>query len=273
MKQGTVSKLGKEYVKVIHGHPVYFTYFQSTSWEMPGWISKNWNQDCWEKYQKPQIYRWHHPYGKKRRGTEQHLDESERRERKTWLITQHSKNEDPGIWSHHVMANRWGNNRNSDRLAFLGLQNHCRWWLQPWNSKTLAPWKKSYAQPKQHIKKQRHYFANRGPSSQSYGFPSSHVLSGATLGITDKMEAWPQPPLLILQAWSRDEGVRFCDSDLFFFLSSVELAGKNVKVLIVLERSMRRHKAFCSYAQRIIHKVNHWHLFKDLYKECSRMST
>ena len=55
-----------------------------------------------------------------------------------------------------------------------GLQNHCRWWLQPWNSKTLAPWKKSYDQPRQHIQKQRHYFANKGPSSQSYGFSSSH---------------------------------------------------------------------------------------------------
>ena len=40
-----------------------------------------------------------------------------------------------------------------------------------------------------------------------------------------------------------------------FFLSSVELAGKNVKVLIVLERSMRKHKAFCSCAQKIICKV------------------
>ena len=39
----------------------------------------------------------------------------------------------------------------------------------------LAPWKKSFDQPKQHIKKQRHYFANNGPSSQSYGFSSSHV--------------------------------------------------------------------------------------------------
>ena len=58
---------------------------------------------------------------------------------------------------------------------FLGLQNHCRWWLQPWNLKALAPWKKSYNQPRQHIKKQRHYFANKGPSSQSYGFSSSHV--------------------------------------------------------------------------------------------------
>ena len=41
--------------------------------------------------------------------------------------------------------------------------------------KTLAPWKKIYDQPRQHIKKQRYYFVNKGPSSQSYGFPSSHV--------------------------------------------------------------------------------------------------
>ena len=41
--------------------------------------------------------------------------------------------------------------------------------------KTLAPWKKSYGQPRQHIKKQKHYFANRSPSNQSYGFSSSHV--------------------------------------------------------------------------------------------------
>ena len=41
--------------------------------------------------------------------------------------------------------------------------------------KELAPWKKSYDQPRQHIKKQSHYFANKGPSSQSYGFSSSHV--------------------------------------------------------------------------------------------------
>ena len=39
----------------------------------------------------------------------------------------------------------------------------------------LAPWKRSYDKPRQHIKKQRHYFANKGPSSQSYGFSSSHV--------------------------------------------------------------------------------------------------
>ena len=68
-----------------------------------------------------------------------------------------------------------GNNGNSGRLYFLGLQNHCRWWLQLWNKKMLAPWKKSYDQPRQHSKKQRHYFADIGSSSQSHDFSSSHV--------------------------------------------------------------------------------------------------
>ena len=43
------------------------------------------------------------------------------------------------------------------------------------NLKDPTPWKGSYDQPRQHIKKQRHYFANKGPSSQGYGFSSSHV--------------------------------------------------------------------------------------------------
>ena len=58
---------------------------------------------------------------------------------------------------------------------FFGLQNHYSWWLQPWNWKTLAPLKKSYDQPRQHIKKQRHCFTNKCLSIQSYGFSSIHV--------------------------------------------------------------------------------------------------
>ena len=50
----------------------------------------------------------------------------------------------------------------------------------------LAPWKKSYGQPRQHIKKQRRYFANRSPSSQSYGFSSSH----AWMWELDYKESW-----------------------------------------------------------------------------------
>ena len=80
-------------------------------------------------------------------------------------------------------------------------------------------------------------------------------MSGATLGITDKIEAWPQLP-----SSSRRHGPWMKGLALViltcFFLSLVELAGKNVKVLIVFERSMRKHKAFCSCAQKIIHKVN-----------------
>ena len=41
--------------------------------------------------------------------------------------------------------------------------------------KKRTPWKESYDQPRQHIKKQGHYFANKGPSSQGYGFSSGHV--------------------------------------------------------------------------------------------------
>ena len=42
-------------------------------------------------------------------------------------LQQHPKNEDQGIQSHHLMANRWGNNESSERLYFPGLQNHYRW--------------------------------------------------------------------------------------------------------------------------------------------------
>ena len=51
----------------------------------------------------------------------------------------------------------------------------------------LAPWKKSYNQPRQYIKKQRHYFADKGPSSQSYGFSSSYIWTWEL----DHEESWP----------------------------------------------------------------------------------
>ena len=50
----------------------------------------------------------------------------------------------------------------------------------------LAPWKKTYDQPRQHIKKQRHYFAYKGPSSQSCGFSTSHVW----MWELDHKESW-----------------------------------------------------------------------------------
>jgi len=113
-----------------------------------------------------------HSYGRKWRGTKESLDESERGEWKSWLKLNIQKTM---IQSHRFMANIWVNNVNSERLYLLWLQNHCRWWPQPWNEKMLAPWKTIYDKPRQCIKKQRHYFADKNPSSQSYGFSSSHV--------------------------------------------------------------------------------------------------
>ena len=52
---------------------------------------------------------------------------------KNWLKAQHSENEEHSIQSHHFVGNKWENSGNSVRLYFGGLQNHCRWWLQPWN--------------------------------------------------------------------------------------------------------------------------------------------
>ena len=53
----------------------------------------------------------------------------------TWLNdwTEPNWTEDHSIWSHHFMVNRKGKSGSSDRFSFLGLRNHCRWWLQPWN--------------------------------------------------------------------------------------------------------------------------------------------
>ena len=63
------------------------------------------------------------PFGREGRGNKELLDEGEE-EWKVLLKTQHAKNEDHRIWSHHFMTNRWENNGNSDGLYFLGLQNH-----------------------------------------------------------------------------------------------------------------------------------------------------
>ena len=114
-----------------------------------------WNQDYLEKYQQPQICRWYHCNGRKRRGTKGLLDEGERGKWKACLTLNiqmtktmasgfissvqfsHSLVSD-SLWPHglqharspcHFMANRWRKNRNSDRLFFLGLQNHWGLWL------------------------------------------------------------------------------------------------------------------------------------------------
>ena len=83
------------------------------------------------------------------------------------------------------MASRWGNNGNSDRLYFGGAPKSLQIVTAAMKLKD-TPCKKSYDQPRQHIKKQRHYFANKHPSCQSYGFSSSHVW----MWESDHKESW-----------------------------------------------------------------------------------
>ena len=111
-------------------------YVEYIMWNTTGGIT-SWNQYCWEKYQQPQICRCYHSNDRKWGGTKEPLDEGERGDLKSWLKTQHSKNEDHGIWSHHFLANRRGKSGSSDRFYFIGLQNHCGWWLQPWIKRHL----------------------------------------------------------------------------------------------------------------------------------------
>ena len=51
MEQQTGSKLGKEYIKAVYCHPAYWTYMQSTSWEMLDWRKHKLESRCREKYQ------------------------------------------------------------------------------------------------------------------------------------------------------------------------------------------------------------------------------
>ena len=80
------------------------------------------------------------------------------------------------------------NSGNSVRLNILGLQNHCRLWLQSWNQKMLAPWKKSYDQRRQLIKKKRHYFANKVCLVKALVFPV--VMYGCKRWTIKKAERW-----------------------------------------------------------------------------------
>ena len=72
MEQQTDDKSGKEYIKAVYYRPIYLTYMQSTSYEMPGWMK--------HKLESRLPGEISTPYGRKRRGTKDPLDESERGE-------------------------------------------------------------------------------------------------------------------------------------------------------------------------------------------------
>ena len=125
MEQWTGSKLENEYIKAVYCHSAYLTSMQNTSCEMPGGMN--------------------HKLKSRLTGINnlRYVDNTtlmaeKEEELKSLLMSVKEESEKAGLklsilktkimasGSHHFMANRWGNNGNSDRLYFLGPQNHCR---------------------------------------------------------------------------------------------------------------------------------------------------
>ena len=129
MEQQTSSKLGKEYIKPVYCYPAYLTYMQSISCEKSGWMKHKLESRLPGEISITSDIQMAHPYGRKQSWTKESLDKSERKAFsfawESWLKTQCSINENHGIQSYHFMSNRWGNNENSEKCYFLGLQNHC----------------------------------------------------------------------------------------------------------------------------------------------------
>ena len=86
------------------------------------------------------------------------------------------------------MAKRWGNNGNSERLYFLRLQNHCRWWLQPWYYNTLPAWEKSYNQPDSILKSRDITLLIKVHLVKAMVFPV--VMYGCESWTIKKAESW-----------------------------------------------------------------------------------
>ena len=162
LEQQTGSKSGKEYVKAVYQYPAYLTYMQSTSCETLDWMK--------------------------------HKLES----RLLGEISITSDMQKSLLMKVKVESEKVGLKLNIQKTKIMALGPITSWDIDgvtvetlsdfilggskitadgdcSHEIKTLTPWKESYDQPRQHSKKQRHYFVNKGPSSQGYGFSSGHV--------------------------------------------------------------------------------------------------
>ena len=131
MEQRTGTKLGKEYVKAVYHHPAFFNLYE----EYIMWNARLDEVQAGIKIAGRNI-------NNLRYGDNTTLMAESKEELKRLLMKVKEETEMVGlklniqktkIMASGSMANRWGNSGNSDRLNFGGLQNHCRWWLQPWN--------------------------------------------------------------------------------------------------------------------------------------------
>ena len=134
MEQWTGSKLGKEYIKVVYCYPVYLTSMQSTSWEMSDWM----------KHKAGIKIAWRSINNLRYADDTTLMAESEE-ELKSLLRKVKEESEKVGlklnIQKTKIMASGLITSWQIDEetvesvsdFIFFGLQNHCRWWLQPWN--------------------------------------------------------------------------------------------------------------------------------------------
>ena len=129
-----------------------------------------WSGEGGKQYQQPQTCTWYHSNGRKWRGLKSLLMRVKRlvwnsafKKLRSWhpVPLLHGKQMEKQ-WKHWQTLFSWAPKSLQMVTAAMKL-------------KALASWKKMYNQPRQHIKKKRHYFTNKGPSNQGYGFSSSHV--------------------------------------------------------------------------------------------------
>ena len=150
MKQQIGSKLGKEYVKAVLSPCLFNLYAEYIMWNAGGDESQ-----AGIKIAERNINNLRYADDTTLMAESEKelknllLRVKEKSEKVGWKCNIENKKEYHGIQSHHFMANRRRKSENSDRFYFLGLQNHYRWWQQPWNYKTPAAWKEIYDKSRQ----------------------------------------------------------------------------------------------------------------------------
>ena len=129
MEQQTGSKSGKEHVKAVYCHPAYLTYMQSTSWGTLGWKKHKVEKDCRRNI------------NNLRYADETTIMTESKEELKSFLMKVKMESEKVGlklnIQKINIMASSpitsWPKDGETVADFIFGLQNHCGWWLQPWN--------------------------------------------------------------------------------------------------------------------------------------------
>ena len=175
MEQQTRSKSGKEFIKAIYRHPAYLTYIQSTSSEMLGWRKHKLESRLLREISITSGY------------ADDTTLMAESEELESLLMKVKGESEKVGlklnIQKTKILASgpitSWQiDGKTMETVTdfiFLGSKITADGDGSHAIKRCLLPGKKSYDKPRQDIRKQRYYFANKGPFSQSYGFSSSHV--------------------------------------------------------------------------------------------------